>query len=113
MTNNKVLAALCYFSIFFAPLLLPIIVYFVTDDREVKYHAKRSLLSHLIPVVLLIVVFVIMIFSMMSFRGSFDEMTENSFSFWQFAPFLFMLIYGLLFMIIFIWNVIQGVKVLK
>ena len=54
MSNNKLLSALCYFSVFFSPLLIPVIIYFVTDDHEVKYHAKRSFVSHLVPVVFLL-----------------------------------------------------------
>ena len=76
MSNNKLLAALCYFSVFFTPLLIPVIVYFVSDDREVKHHAKRSLVSHLVPVVLLIAGFIIFSFSMFSFTDSMDGMPE-------------------------------------
>lgn len=115
MKNNKLLAALCYFSVFFAPLLLPVIIYFITDDREIKFHAKRSLVSHLIPVVILIAGFVIFSFSMFSFTSRISGMSSEDFGFgfWQFAPFLFTLIYGLLFIIIVIWNLMQAVKVLK
>ena len=113
MTNSKLLAALCYFSVFFSPLLLPIIVYFVTDDREVKSHAKRSLVSHLVPVILLIATIVIFSFSMFSFTESINGMPSTNFGFWQLTPFLFMLIYGLLLMAILVWNVFQGVKVLR
>ena len=111
--NSKLLAALCYFSVFFAPLLLPVIVYFVTDDREVKTHAKRSLVSHLVPTVLLIAGLVIFSFSMFSFTYSMDEMPSGNFGFWQLTPLLFMLVYGILLLAILIWNVFQGVKVLK
>ena len=40
-------------------------------------------------------------------------MPSGNFGFWQLTPFLFMLIYGLLLIAILIWNVFQGVKVLK
>lgn len=110
MNNNKILAALCYFSVFFAPLLLPIIVFFITDDKEIKHHAKRSLVSHLIPTILLVAGFIIFSFSMLSFQ---DQMFGSGFGFWQLTPFLFMLLYGVLFLAIVIWNVIQGVKVMR
>ena len=115
MKNNKLLAALCYFSVFFAPLLLPVIIYFITDDREIKFHAKRSLISHLIPTVILIAGFIIFSFSMFSFTNRISTMTgeDFGFGFWQLAPFIFTFIYGLLFIAIVIWNIIQGVKVLK
>ncbi|WP_342506337.1 hypothetical protein [Sporosarcina sp. FSL K6-2383] len=115
MQNNKLLASLCYFSVFFAPLLLPVIIYFISDNREIKYHAKRSLISHLVPTLLLIAGFVIFSFSMFSLTNQISGMSGDnfSFSFWQLTPFIFMLIYGLLFVIIVIWNIVQGVKVLK
>ena len=109
MSNNKLLAALCYFSVFFTPLLVPVIVYFVSDDREVKHHAKRSLVSHLVPVA----GFIIFSFSMFSFTYSMNQMPSGNFGFWQLTPVLFMLVYGLLLIAILIWNVFQGVKVLK
>lgn len=115
MTNNKLLAALCYFSVFFAPFLLPGIVYFITDDREVKHHAKRSLVSHLVPVILLIAVFIIYTFSMLSASTTIEGLVagNNRFSFWQWTPVLFTLVYGLLFLAIVVWNIIQGVKLVK
>ncbi|MDW0114624.1 MULTISPECIES: DUF4870 domain-containing protein [Sporosarcina] len=113
MSNNKILSALCYFSIFFSPLLLPAIVFFITDDAEVKGHAKRSLISHLAPVVLLIAGFILFTFSMVSYESRLTTMMNGQFDFWGLAPFLFMLIYGLLFLVVVIWNVYQGVKVLK
>ncbi|HDR7795260.1 TPA: DUF4870 domain-containing protein, partial [Bacillus luti] len=40
MKGNNILLSLCYFSIFFVPFLLPIIVYFIAEDG-VKFHVKR------------------------------------------------------------------------
>ncbi len=56
MDTKKVLASLCYFSIFFAGFIFPIIIYFVSDDRELKHHAKSALLSHILPVIMILVV---------------------------------------------------------
>jgi hypothetical protein len=113
MNNNKLLSALCYFSILFSPLLIPFIVYLVTDDKEVKGHAKRSLVSHLVPVVILIVGFIIFSFSIFSFENRMMDMMTGRFNFWNLAPFIFMAIYALLFAVIFVWNLIQGVKALR
>ncbi|WOV86641.1 DUF4870 domain-containing protein [Sporosarcina oncorhynchi] len=113
MSNNKILSAVCYFSIFFSPLLLPAIVYFVTDDFEVKGHAKKSLISHLAPIVLLVAGFILFWFSMVSFETRITSIASGGFDFWAFAPLLFMGVYGLLFLVVVIWNVYQGVKVLK
>jgi uncharacterized Tic20 family protein len=45
--SGKVLAALCYFSIFFAPLILPIIVW-ILSDKPTSSHAAKSLIYHII-----------------------------------------------------------------
>ena len=96
MDNQRILSALCYFSILFAPFLLPLIVYFVSPDTEVKYHAKRSLLSHLIPVALGIVGFIVlMIGSVAMFSTTVDGTMAPSTSSFNFLtaglPFLFMI----------------------
>jgi hypothetical protein len=113
MNNNKFLSALCYFSVLFSPLLLPAIIYFVTDDKNVKFHSKRSLISHLVPVALLIAGFIIFSLSMFSFENRMLGMVNSGFKFWDFAPLVFMLLYSLLFIMILVWNLFQGVKVLK
>ncbi|QTD42909.1 DUF4870 domain-containing protein [Sporosarcina sp. Te-1] len=113
MDNSKILSALCYFSIFFSPLLLPVIVYFVTNDHEVKTHAKRSLISHLAPVVVLIAGFFILSLSLVSFETRLAGLMTGQFNFWSLAPFLFMAVYGVLSLVIIVWNVYQGVKVLR
>lgn len=113
MPNPKLLSALCYFSVFFLPLLLPFIIYLVTDESEVKLHAKRSLISHLIPVILLISGVVIFSLSMFSIDNRMSTIISGGFDFWSIAPFIFTLLYSLLFFVILIWNVFQGVKLLK
>ncbi|MCZ2260226.1 DUF4870 domain-containing protein [Sporosarcina sp. G11-34] len=113
MPSNKTLSTLCYFSIFFSPLLLPIIILLVTDDTEVKFHAKRSLISHILPVALLIVGFVIFSMSMFSAENRMLEMVTGRFNIWSVSPIIFILLYGLVTAIIFLWNIIQGVKLLK
>ncbi|MDR0269455.1 DUF4870 domain-containing protein [Paenibacillus sp.] len=54
MKEKNILSSLCYFSIFFAPFLFPIIVFFVASE-DVKYHAKKSLLLHLVPYIIFII----------------------------------------------------------
>lgn len=113
MSNSKLLSSLCYFSIFFAPLLLPIIIYFVSDEYEVKQHAKKSLISHIIPMTLLIAGFVLMSFSIFSFNFHSISMGDEPFLFWGLVPFLFIILYGVLFFVVLVWNVYQGIKVLR
>lgn len=117
MENSRVLSALCYFSVLFAPFLLPIIVYFISPDKEVKYHAKRSIISHLIPVGLGIIGFIVLIigsFSMYSNSTNFSTGQSSSFDFLSAGlPIMFMLFYAILSIIVLIWNIVQGIKVLR
>ena len=113
MSNKKLLSSLCYFSVFFFPLLLPFIIYLVTDESEVKNHAKRALISHLIPVILLIAGVIIFSLSMFSIENRVSNIISGGFDFWSIAPFIFTLLYSALFLIILVWNVFQGVKLLR
>ena len=94
-SNNKVISSLCYFSIFFAPFLLPLIVYFIVDDSEVKRHAISSLLSHIFPVIIIPLFIIAVIFNSI---GLFF--------------FLFVLS-GILTIAIYAWNIIKGIQLLK
>jgi glycopeptide antibiotics resistance protein len=98
--NYKLISALCYFSIFFAGFILPIAVYFIVDNREVKDHAKRALLSHLIP---LITIPIIIMFSIMA---------ETVGGFGIFIIFGFVLAF-LITIVVTVWNVVKGIQVLK
>ena len=106
MDNSKALSALNYFSVFFAPFIVPIIIYFISPDPEVKRHSIRALLSHVIPfilgIILVITLFIVGVFSM--------QVNEDKiFVTWV----LLTLGYGLLYLGIVIWNVVQGIKVLR
>lgn len=121
LDNSKLLSSLSYFSVFFAPLLLPFIVWLVADNQDVKHHSKRALISHLIPTVLLVAASLISFFQFFSFRQTSTDLlnspsmfnSSNSIGFWGAAPILFMMMYSFLFVIVLIWNVVQGVKVFK
>ena len=118
MDNRRVLSALSYFSVLFAPFLLPLIVYFISPDTEVKYHAKRSFISHLIPVALGIIGFIVLMFSSFSMYNTMDySIAPNATSSFDFmaagVPILFMLLYGVLSIVVLIWNIVQGIKVIQ
>ena len=106
MDNSKALSALNYFSVFFAPFIVPIIIYFISPDPEVKRHSIRALLSHVIPfilgIILVVTLFIVGVFSM-QVNG------DNVLATWV----LLVLGYGLLYLAIIIWNVVQGIKVLR
>jgi len=100
MEDGKLLSSLSYFSIFFAPVLLPFIVLLVSNDQVVKKHAKSSMLSQLIPLIFL----PFLIFSIFSSVMTYDEI-----------PVLFLsliVLHVITSFIVLIWNVVRGVKVL-
>lgn len=49
LMDKNTLNGLSYISILFAPIIFPIIVWIVSKDKIVEYHAKRALLLHLVP----------------------------------------------------------------
>ncbi|MDO6657876.1 DUF4870 domain-containing protein [Anaerobacillus sp. 1_MG-2023] len=96
MSVEKVMSSLCYFSVFFAPFLFPIIVYFVVKDEEVSYHAKRSIFSHLLPfltILLALVAVFMMDIGVVIILG--------------------FLLFSLLNVIVFVWNIVKGIQVLR
>ncbi|MCM3178937.1 hypothetical protein AB1L05_07650 [Cytobacillus horneckiae] len=100
MDSNKVLSALSYFSVLFAGIIFPIIVFFVVENIETKRHAKQALISHLC----LLVPVPILIFSLfVAFEN--DGM-----------PLMFITAVVLSIVIsltVLIWNMIKGIKVLS
>ena len=101
MESRKVLSSLCYFSIFFAGFIFPLAVYLATGDKETKNHAKKSLVSHLIPVI----VTPLIIFA------AFHDFTSQPDTLPIFTI-ISIIVLILLWLVIVIWNIIKGVKVL-
>lgn|SRR5699024_5796092 len=101
MNGNKVLASLSYFSIFFAPFLLPIIIYII-GERDVKNHAKKAFFSHIIPT---IIIFGGVLLSGILGVGGFEHYT--------FGIIAACIIGGLVAIYYFIWNIVKGIQVLQ
>jgi uncharacterized Tic20 family protein len=96
MRMEAILSSLCYFSLFFAPFLFPLIVYFIVKDREVMDHARNSFLSHIIPLLAIPILFFIVL--------------NNGF---ELVPVLVAFgLYGLVSLIVLVWNIVKGIKVL-
>lgn len=95
METNRVLAAVSYFSLFFAPFLVPLILYFISTDPYVKEHTRRALLSHLLPVIAVPV----LIAAFLS-NPSVPVMVIG------------FLVVGGLSIAVMIYNIVQGIKVL-
>ena len=110
MDTNKILSASTYFSILFAPFILPIIVYFLTSEKEVKYHAKRSLISHIIPTIFFVLLMLAIFanFFPIGYTGNPTTMLST-----MTTALIFMGIYTLINLVLLIWNIVQGIKVLR
>lgn len=93
MKDYRIISSLCYFSIFFAGFIFPLAVYFIVQDDEVKYHAKKALISHILPFITFIA-FIISIITM---------------SLFSMVTILILII--IIDIVIVIWNIIQGIKI--
>lgn len=49
MKDHRILNGFAYFSVIFAPVIFPSIVWIVAKDPTVKVNAKSALVFHLIP----------------------------------------------------------------
>lgn len=96
MDTNRLLAALCYFSIFFAGFIVPIAVFIVSNDPYVRRHAKGAFFSHALP-------FVLLFTAMLAFWLSPTNVD----------PFTgLLLLSGIAYVAVMIYNVVQGIRVL-
>lgn len=94
MKDYRLLSSLCYFSIFFAGFIFPVVVYFIVQDDDVKFHAKRALISHTIPLLTII----LLIISLITLSPA--------------TMVIFIIGAVIINFLIVIWNIIQGIKVL-
>lgn len=109
LDNNRVMSALCYFSIFFAGFILPVIVYFISADSSVKNHAKRAFISHLLLIIPSIIGFIIFFIVF----GVYGSGSDNFISTGPILIISFIILEILLSVAVIIWNIIQGVRVLR
>ncbi|PFA25142.1 MULTISPECIES: DUF4870 domain-containing protein [Bacillus cereus group] len=103
MKGNNILSSLCYLSIFFAPFIFPIIVYFIAED-DVKYHAKKALWTHVFPFVIL--------FGGLALSGVFGLSFGESASvgIGMVITYVTFAVVGIYY---FVWNIVKGVRVLR
>ncbi|MDN4526192.1 hypothetical protein [Fictibacillus fluitans] len=94
---NRILSSLCYFSMFFAPFLFPVVIYLAVQDQAVMRHAKRSFLSQLFPVITIPLSIIIV--------------AETEFSMTSIV--VCAVLFGLGSLAVMAWNIVQGIKVLK
>ncbi|MBC1500774.1 DUF4870 domain-containing protein [Listeria weihenstephanensis] len=51
MNDQKILNALSYFSLFFAPFIVPIAIWIFSGTENTKHHAKVALFTHILPTI--------------------------------------------------------------
>ncbi|MFK9090159.1 DUF4870 domain-containing protein [Bacillus salipaludis] len=101
METRKVLSSLCYFSIFFAGFIFPLAVYIATGDEATKRHAKKSLLSHLIPLIPTPLIIFAAFYDFTNFQDTVPAFTIIS-----------VVVLVIIWIVVVIWNIVKGVKVL-
>lgn len=105
-SGNRILASLCYFSVFFASFIFPLIVWLISKNPFEKTHAKKALISHLIvfiPLIFILIPFIIFMFGQ----------NDSTMSAMLIIMFLLFGVYVIASLITIIWNIIQGIKVLN
>lgn len=109
---NRVLASLNYFSIFFAGFLFPLIVWIISKNEFEKHHAKRALISHIIAVIPGVIAAISVIILALTSTAAEPYTEKGAFLFG--TGFVFIIVgYFIIAFIIMIWNVVQGIKVLR
>lgn len=104
--NQNVLSSLNYFSVFFAPFLLPIVVW-ICAKKPVTTHAKKALLNHIGIAIFYFLSSLAFIFSKEVYEKPFDnqDMISN-------VSIGIGLIFGIVIIVLFIINLIRGIKLL-
>lgn len=100
MKDNRLLSALSYLSVFFAPFIVPIIVFLASKDDEVRDHSKKALISHLIP-------FVSAIFAFILFFGSIFTNNEFAIGGSFFLGFALVIVVNI---VVVIYNIFKAIK---
>ncbi|UYO35275.1 hypothetical protein NF868_14685 [Bacillus zhangzhouensis] len=104
--DQSIIASICYFSVLFMPFIVPVVAFFVVDQKETKRHAVRALWSHLLPVAAcILLVFGSIPFLLATQAG--DSLIPVM------TVFILSFLVAVGFLISVIWNIIQGIKVLQ
>jgi hypothetical protein len=102
METRRILSALCYFSMFFAGFIFPLVVFFVSEDSTVKNHAKKAIVSHLIPFIPSPLLAISIYYDIAKGGDIFPIYTISS-----------IVVMAMISITVLIWNIVNGVKVLK
>ncbi|AMO86947.1 hypothetical protein B857_01742 [Solibacillus isronensis B3W22] len=110
MDQSKGLSALSYLSFYFAPFILPVIIFIVTKDEAVKGHSKKAFISQLIPILLGILYMIYFFTSVLSWNNTLTVSVQDFFISSHFIGFILLV---LITFILAIWNLVQAIKVLR
>jgi hypothetical protein len=102
MNTNKVLAGLSYLSIFCVGFIFPLIVFLVSSSAYVKEHAKKALISHIIPIIPVLVLVGSVVY--LEFT---NQLTDTT-SIFLIAGAIFTVVISI---IVTIWNLVKAIKV--
>ncbi|MCI1891466.1 MAG: DUF4870 domain-containing protein [Schleiferilactobacillus perolens] len=104
MNEHRILRALCYISVLFAPFLFPLIVWIVTDKGSAtQSDAKTALWLHIIPFLMTIGIF---------FLVGVAGLASNSVHFTAFFSVPLMIVFFVVDLGLVIYNLYKGIKIL-
>ncbi|EUJ33657.1 hypothetical protein MFLO_00355 [Listeria floridensis FSL S10-1187] len=103
MNSHKMVKSLSYFSIFFAPILVPLFIWVFGEAKDIRHHAKIALISHLAPTIALF--FAFSIFSLAHISTD----SADTLGFIAFAGIISFIIFSI---VLFFFNIIRGVQML-
>lgn len=104
--NQNTLSALSYFSVFFAPIILPILVW-ILAEKPTSTHGRKALFNHIWIYISLIIADVSQTFTKEIYQKPFDNPDLIFNIFLGIA-----IIFYLLAFILFVFNIIRGIKLL-
>lgn len=99
--NKKLVNALSYFSILFAPVLLPLIVWIVATERDLKNNARNAFWLQTIPTLFAIISVIVV---------SVIGLTTGNTNTVGWITILLFLVFGVLSVVLFVYDLVLGVK---
>lgn len=104
--NQNILSALSYFSVFFAPIVLPILVW-ILSEKPTSTHGRKALFNHIYIYFFIFLINVCYIFSREVFEKPFDNPYLISNVSLGIGVVLMVVVFA-----IFLLNIIRGIKLL-
>ncbi|MBC1551424.1 DUF4870 domain-containing protein [Listeria booriae] len=103
MKDQKILNALSYFSLFFAPIIVPVAIWIFSATENTKHHAKVALFTHILPT--------IGGFASL-FLVSFVGVSTNSSNVTGIVGLGLLVAIGIMIVVLAIFNIIRGIQAL-